>query len=53
MKKYQAIRLYDAAGRCTYGDLYRTVTSDKELEYNEIYTTTRGERVQILFEMES
>ena len=48
MRTYQGIRI-SVDNRPTYGDKYRTIISENELQYNEIIT--RGnERILILFE---
>ena len=49
MRHYQAVRIA-VHGKPTYGDVYRSITSEKELHENDIIDIDRGERVLILFE---
>lgn len=53
MKKYQAIRIANMY-RPTYGDKYLTVTASDNFtpDYHEIYTTAKGDRIMLLFELE-
>ena len=50
MYKYQAIRI-SVNGKPTYEDVYRTIISDKPLQYNDIIDNG-NECVLILFEEE-